>query len=64
MAIIVVSRDMIEFLGLAHRIAAIADGAMVKELDGHSATEESIMKATVQGGGDGLQWRGDVLGAH
>jgi rhamnose transport system ATP-binding protein len=63
MGIIVMSRDMIELLGLADRVAVMADGAVVKELDGDMATEESIMKAIVQGGG-GLKWRGDTLAGH
>ena len=63
LGIIVVSRDMIELLGLSDRIAVMADGKLVKELDGAAATEEAVMSAIVQGGGGTLQWRGDALSA-
>ncbi len=49
MGILVVSRDMIELLGICNRILVVANGRTVAELDGMAATEEAIMQAIVTG---------------
>ena len=47
--IMVVSRDMVELLGLSDRILVMADGRAVATFDGAEASEESIMRAIVRG---------------
>jgi simple sugar transport system ATP-binding protein/ribose transport system ATP-binding protein len=43
MAILVVSSETEEVLGLADRIVVMRDGRVLDELDGHSATEEELV---------------------
>ena len=47
--VIVVSRDMVELLGLSDRILVMADGRTVAELDPEHASEEEVMRAIVRG---------------
>ena len=50
-AILMVSSELPEILGLSHRILVMREGQLVKEIDGDEATEELIMKyAAWQGG--------------
>lgn len=57
LGIIMVSRDMIELLGLSDRVLVMADGRVVEELEGAAATEEAVMRAIVRGGSSRVQWR-------
>ncbi len=43
MAILVVSSETEEVLGLADRIVVMRDGRVLTELDGHTATEEELV---------------------
>ena len=43
-AILFISSELIEVLGLADRILVMADGRLVGELPGHSSTEEDVMR--------------------
>ena len=43
MAVLIISSELIELLGLADRILVIADGAVTGSLDGADATEAQIM---------------------
>lgn len=55
MAVLFVSSELPEVLGLADRILVIRDGQVAAELDGQTATEESIMRhATDHGAAVGL----------
>jgi rhamnose transport system ATP-binding protein len=45
MAVLVVSSELEEVLGLAHRVVVMHEGRVVASLDGFAATEESIMQA-------------------
>lgn len=47
--IIVVSRDMVELIGLSDRILVMASGRIVAQLDERQANEEAIMHAIVRG---------------
>lgn len=50
-AIVMVSSELPEILGLSHRVLVMREGELVKEMDGEEATEELIMKyAAWQGG--------------
>lgn len=50
-AILMVSSELPEILGLSHRILVMREGQFVKEIDGDEASEELIMKyAAWQGG--------------
>lgn len=44
LAILMVSSELPEILGLCDRILVVREGSIVKELDGASATEEEIMR--------------------
>jgi rhamnose transport system ATP-binding protein len=55
MAVLFVSSELPEVLGLADRILVIRDGEVSAELDGATATEEAIMRnATDHGAAVGL----------
>ena len=43
MAVLVVSSETEEVLGLADRIVVMRDGRVIAELDGHSATEAQLV---------------------
>jgi rhamnose transport system ATP-binding protein len=43
-AILFISSELIEVLGLADRILVMADGRLVGELPGHTSTEEDVMR--------------------
>jgi ABC-type sugar transport system ATPase subunit len=49
LAVLMASSDLQEVLGLPDRILVMADGRVVDEQDGRSATEESIMRAAASG---------------
>ncbi|XID96250.1 sugar ABC transporter ATP-binding protein [Paenibacillaceae bacterium WGS1546] len=50
-AILMVSSELPEILGLSHRIMVVREGRLVQEIDGEEASEELIMKyAAWQGG--------------
>ncbi|HWO70034.1 MAG TPA: sugar ABC transporter ATP-binding protein [Actinomycetota bacterium] len=44
LAIVVISSDLIEILGLADRIVVVCEGRIAGELEGRSATEEAVMR--------------------
>jgi ABC-type sugar transport system ATPase subunit len=44
LAIVVISSELIEVLGLSDRILVMADGRIAGELDGATATEEDVMR--------------------
>jgi ABC-type sugar transport system ATPase subunit len=44
-AIVLISNEMEEILGLAHRVLVLRAGRIVAELDGEAATEEAILAA-------------------
>ena len=50
-AIIIISSELPEILGLADRIYVMYNGKIVKELDGKTATEEEILSYALSGGG-------------
>jgi rhamnose transport system ATP-binding protein len=45
MAMILISSEMEEVLGLAHRLAVMQNGRIVAKFDGHSATVDDVMAA-------------------
>ena len=45
MAIVMVSGELLELIGLSHRILVMYRGAVAADLPAESATEESIMRA-------------------
>ena len=49
LALLVVSSDLPEVLTLADRIVVMADGRTVGELDGATATEESVLQLATRG---------------
>jgi ribose transport system ATP-binding protein len=49
-AILVVSSDLLEIIGLSDRVLVIRDGRITKEIAGKDATEETIMWAAVHHG--------------
>jgi ribose transport system ATP-binding protein len=44
LAVVVISSELIEVLGLADRILVLADGRVAGELPGEGATEEAVMR--------------------
>ena len=48
MAIILVSSELPEILGLSHRILVMREGRVTGELDRDSATQEKIMALAAQ----------------
>lgn len=50
MAIVVSSSDMLELLGLCHRIVVMREGRAVAELDAAATTEEELMRAQLPEG--------------
>ncbi|AMM31650.1 Arabinose import ATP-binding protein AraG [Sinomonas atrocyanea] len=46
-AVVVLSSDLIEVLGLSHRVLVMRQGSVAGELPGTAATEESVMKLAV-----------------
>lgn len=44
-AILLISSELEEILGLAHRVLVVGRGRIVAEIDGQEATEELIMRA-------------------
>ncbi|MGQ0669116.1 MAG: sugar ABC transporter ATP-binding protein [Actinomycetota bacterium] len=54
LAIVVISSELIEILGLADRVVVMCEGRVAGELDGEAATEEAVMRlATGSGEGNG-----------
>jgi ABC-type sugar transport system ATPase subunit len=51
LAVVVISSELIEVLGLSDRIIVMADGRVAGELDGPGATEEDVMRLAT-GAGD------------
>jgi ribose transport system ATP-binding protein len=49
-AVILISSELPEILGLASRILTLREGRITASLDGRTATEESVMSALVMGG--------------
>ena len=47
-AIVVISSELPEVLRLSHRIVVMCEGRITGELDGHTATQESIMTLATQ----------------
>ena len=47
-AIIVISSELPEVLRLSHRILVMCEGRITGELDGRTATQESIMELATQ----------------
>jgi ABC-type sugar transport system ATPase subunit len=45
LAILMISSEFEEIIGLAHRILVMREGSVVAELDGRSATEDLVMQA-------------------
>jgi len=45
MAVLMISSEIEEILGLAHRILVMRGGRIAAELDGRTATEDSVMAA-------------------
>lgn len=50
MAIILISSEMQEVIAMSHRIAVLANGSIVGELNSEEASQEKIMKIIVEGG--------------
>jgi ribose transport system ATP-binding protein len=50
-AIVVISSELPEILRLSHRIIVMCEGRITGELDGKTATQESIMTLAAQGWG-------------
>ncbi len=51
MAILLISSEIEEVLGLAHRILVMRQGAVIAELDGATATQETVMAAAFAAAG-------------
>src|SRR5579872_1721736 len=51
MAVVLISSELEEVLGLAHRILVIRAGHLVAEFDGRSATEDDVLHAAFATGG-------------
>ena len=45
MAVLLISSELDEVLGLAHRVLAMREGRIIAEFDGRSVTEEEVMRA-------------------
>jgi len=45
MGVLLISSEIEEVLGLAHRVLVMRDGHVVEELAGEAATEERVMRA-------------------
>ena len=43
MGVLIVSSEMEEVLGLAHRVLVMRDGRLVADIDGETATEEIVV---------------------
>jgi ABC-type sugar transport system ATPase subunit len=52
LAILVISSELIEVLGLSDRIIVMADGRVAGELDGGAASEEDVMRLATGAGED------------
>jgi rhamnose transport system ATP-binding protein len=61
MAVILISSELEEVLGLAHRILVVREGRIAAELTGEGMTEDAILAAAF--GTDEAAVAG-VLGAH
>jgi len=46
-AIVILSRDMLEIIGLCDRVLVVAGGRVTKELSGPAITEQAIMEAAI-----------------
>ncbi len=51
LAILVISSDLPEVLGISDRILVISEGELVAELDGADATQETVMMAATRQSG-------------
>jgi simple sugar transport system ATP-binding protein/ribose transport system ATP-binding protein len=51
MAVVLISSEVEEVLGLAHRVLVLRGGAVVAELDGDEATEDDVLHAAFATGG-------------
>jgi ABC-type sugar transport system ATPase subunit len=49
-AVLVISSELEEILGLAHRVCVMRRGALVAELDGDEATYEAVTRASLGAG--------------
>jgi ribose transport system ATP-binding protein len=45
LAVIVISSEMPEVLGVSHRVLAMSEGAVVAEFEGDAMTEENLIDA-------------------
>jgi len=45
LAVIVISSEMPEVLGVSHRVLAMSEGAIVAEFEGDAMTEENLIDA-------------------
>jgi simple sugar transport system ATP-binding protein/ribose transport system ATP-binding protein len=48
MAIVLISSELEEILGLAHRVVVMREGQVVAEFDGRTVTEDAVMRAAFQ----------------
>jgi rhamnose transport system ATP-binding protein len=63
LAVVVISSELIEVLGLADRILVLSEGRVAGELEGRAATEEAVMSlATGSGGGEEQEPVGGTAG--
>ena len=51
MAVLLISSELEEVLGLAHRILVIKSGRLAAEFDGRTATEDEVLHAAFATGG-------------
>jgi rhamnose transport system ATP-binding protein len=53
LGVLLISSELEEVLGLAHRVLVVRAGRIVAELDGDQADEETVMRAAFGGAGSG-----------
>jgi ABC-type sugar transport system ATPase subunit len=58
MAVLLISSELEEIIGLAHRILVMRDGRIVGQFDGRVATQDDVLKAAFTGGA------GNARGKH
>jgi ABC-type sugar transport system ATPase subunit len=58
MAVLLISSEIEEVLGLAHRVLVVRTGRIVAEFEGEAAEEEPIMRAAFGGTGSGNETNG------
>ena len=50
MGVLLISSEIEEVLGLAHRVLVMRSGSIVAEFDGHDATADAVMRAAFGAG--------------